>query len=111
MTTLSIGEFVITVPTLNVNLNQGRLYVEASLDATLGIPADQVVVVAHHPDPTLQHLQMVVSGLDPDLVSALMGQESGWSSMEDPIGLIAMRAIVRAMAGETPEDHDERGGL
>lgn len=111
-TTLDLGGVQVEVPTSLVSVSGGRVMVEVPQRVALSIPAGQVAVIAHHPEPTIEQIGQVIAGLNADQVTALMAQESAWSSMDDPMGLVAMRAVARAVRGEIPEqDPGDLGGL
>lgn len=111
-TIVSFGDVAIAVPTTLVSVVGGRAMIEVTERVALALPATQVAIIAHHPEPTIERMAEVVGSLNADQVTALMAQESRWSSLDDPIGMVAMRAVARAIRGETPEsDPGDLGGL
>ena len=106
MTTVRVGEHIVTVPTANITLSGGKMLVAVAADCLLMLAKDQVAIVAHYPDPHPAQVVQAVGSLNHGLVSALMAEESSFSSMDDSIGLIALRAVVRAISGETPRTVD-----
>lgn len=101
-TIVRVGDATVKVPTTSVSLGGGRLFIEVEGDLAATFRREHVAVTARFAEPSPEHLHALVSSLDPQLVTALMGEESAISSLADPIGLIAMRAVARALRGETP---------
>lgn len=111
-TTVDFGDVAIVVPTALISVTGGRAMVEITQRVALKLPDDRVAIIAHHPSPTVEQICEAVASLDANLVTDLMGQESVWSSLDDPIGMVAMRAVARAIQGETPQnDPGDLGGL
>jgi len=102
-TTVRVGDSTIDVPTTSLSMGGGRLFIEVAGDLAATFRKEQVNVVAHHPEPSLHQLHAAIAALDPMAVTALMAQESSWSSMDDPMGLVAIRAVARAVQGERAE--------
>ena len=105
-TQLRIGDSTLHIPTSSVHLNGGKLLLEVQGDLAATLPADHVAVMAMHPEPSDSDVAMVVDQLDPLVVTALMGHESSIGALDDPIGLVAMRAVCRAVRGESMQPPD-----
>lgn len=99
-TTVRVGDSTIEVPTASLSMGGGRLFIEVQGDLAATFRKEQVNVLAHYPEPSLHQVYSAIVALDPMAVTALMAQESSWSSMDDPMGLVAIRAIARAVQGE-----------
>lgn len=100
------------IPTACVRLEGGRAWIEVPPQIVADFKAERVALVAIHPEPTAAHIGAAIASLNPDIVTALMTQELEFSSLEDPIGLAAMRAVARAANGELPQHgQGDLGGL
>lgn len=108
---LHVGSQTFEIPSTSLNMSGGKVWVEMAVDMTLDLDRDAVSVVEVHPEPTLEQVLTYVDTCNPEIVAGLMAQESSWGSLEDSIGLVALRAVSRAIQGQIPEMVDDMGGL
>lgn len=101
---LAIGSQIFEIPVDCVNVASGKVWIEMAADIAVAADRDSVTIMAMHPEPTMDQVLAWVDSLDPLHVAALMAEESSWGSLEDSIGLVAIRAVARAVRGEFPSD-------
>lgn len=109
--TLCIGSQNFRMPATAVNMSGGKVWVELAAELAVGIDKETVTVLAMHPEPTIEQFMTWLDSVNPLIVAGLMAQESAWGSMEDSIGLVALRAVSRALRGELPEQVPDMSGL
>lgn len=59
-------------------------------------------VMAVHPAASLDGVIDALRSIHPLILTALLAEEAGWAPMSDPMGVIALRAVERAIRGEQP---------
>jgi hypothetical protein len=106
VTVMRIGEQTMRIPTTSVHFNGGKLMLEVEGNLAATVPAGDVAIIASHPAPTVASVAQAVDALDPKIVDLLLTQEAGLGSLDDPMGLVAMRAVCRAIVGDLPPERD-----
>lgn len=94
---LTVAESTIEVPASAVIFDGGNLFIRATGEFSAALPAKTLRIVS-----TDDQVAATVDQLNPLLVTALMAEESAYSPLDDPIGLVAIRAVVRAIRGDSP---------
>jgi hypothetical protein len=91
---------VAEVPIEQVVLSEGVLWLRLPGQLQALMERSAVTVQALHPEPSLHHVAQVVSSLPVDAVAAQFSRESQIGSADDPLALIALRAICAVLMGE-----------
>ena len=83
-------------------ITDGQVWVRVTESMQAEFPIDKVHLQVLHTIPTAEQVALIVDGLDPRLVTALMGEYSAVGAMDDPMGMFAQQAIAAALRGERP---------
>jgi hypothetical protein len=98
------AERQVEVPLTQLVANDGFLLVRVPGPIVADWPASRVTVQALYPQPTPETIALAISSIPVDVITQRMAAESAIGSLDDTLGLIAMRALCGLLRGvDVPE--------